>query len=253
MGHRQILALDQKASYSCALYLLAADGYLWDKARDAITMSQVIFPDIQLGGINVKGYILFHLAKDLYYRTGCVKISDLTDRSLGGPGNVCCPFNWMSFAGTWLKADGTDWYGVGRCCPIEQHYQLDWREESLRELIYQRFPLSYGRYIEVFGGGGWVLFGKPPDGMEVYNDYNSDLTNLFRCVRDRPLALIQELGFFPLNGREEFDHLKRFLNREEFMTPRSVVSGGGTPGRTMSDSRGVWRNPVYSGGTRKDV
>ncbi|MFR5664842.1 MAG: DNA adenine methylase [Enterocloster bolteae] len=92
-------------------------------------------------------------------------------------------------------------------------------KKALRELIYQRFPLSYGRYIEVFGGGGWVLFGKPPDGMEVYNDYNSDLTNLFRCVRDRPLALIQELGFFPLNGREEFDHLKRFLNREEFMTP----------------------------------
>lgn len=55
--------------------------------------------------------------------------------------------------------------------------------------------------------------------MEVYNDYNSDLTNLFRCVRDRPLALIQELGFFPLNGREEFDYLKRFLNREEFMAP----------------------------------
>lgn len=49
---------------------------------DAITMSQVIFPDIQLGGINVKGYILYHLAKDLYYRTGCVKVSDLTDRSL---------------------------------------------------------------------------------------------------------------------------------------------------------------------------
>ena len=92
-------------------------------------------------------------------------------------------------------------------------------KQALRELIYQRFPLSYGRYIEVFGGGGWVLFGKPPDGMEVYNDYNSDLTNLFRCVRDRPLALIQELGFFPLNGREEFDYLKRFLNREEFMAP----------------------------------
>ena len=92
-------------------------------------------------------------------------------------------------------------------------------KKALRELIYQRFPLSYGRYIEVFGGGGWVLFGKPPDGMEVYNDYNSDLTNLFRCVRDRPLALIQELGFFPLNGREEFNYLKRFLNREEFMAP----------------------------------
>ena len=44
-------------------------------------------------------------------------------------------------------------------------------KKSLRDLIYQRMPISYDRYIEVFGGGGWVLFGKPPDKcMEVYND-----------------------------------------------------------------------------------
>ena len=92
-------------------------------------------------------------------------------------------------------------------------------KKALRHLIYQRFPVSYGRYIEVFGGGGWVLFGKPPGGMEVYNDYNADLTNLFRCVRDRPLALLKELGFFPLNGREEFEYLKRFMDREENVAP----------------------------------
>ena len=90
-------------------------------------------------------------------------------------------------------------------------------KKALRELIYQRFPVSYGRYIEVFGGGGWVLFGKRPEGMEVYNDYNSDLTNLFRCVKDKPLSLIKELGFFPLNGREEFDYLKKFMSKEEFV------------------------------------
>ena len=27
-------------------------------------------------------------------------------------------------------------------------------KKALRELIYQRFPKNYGRYIEVFGGGG---------------------------------------------------------------------------------------------------
>lgn len=82
VGHRQILAMDKNPSYAAALYLLSADGYLWGKAQDAITMSQVLFEDIQLGGINVRGYILFHLAKDLYFRSECVKISDLTDRSL---------------------------------------------------------------------------------------------------------------------------------------------------------------------------
>lgn len=87
-------------------------------------------------------------------------------------------------------------------------------KKALRELIYERIPPSYSRYVEVFGGGGWVLFGKPPDQMEVYNDYNSNLTNLFRCVRDRPMAFLKELGFLPLNGREEFDFLKQYLSRE---------------------------------------
>ena len=31
-------------------------------------------------------------------------------------------------------------------------------KKSIRDLIYARFPQNYGRYIEVFGGGGWVLF-----------------------------------------------------------------------------------------------
>lgn len=31
--------------------------------------------------------------------------------------------------------------------------------------------------LRIFGGGGWVLFGKEPDKgvMEVFNDYNADL------------------------------------------------------------------------------
>ena len=36
-------------------------------------------------------------------------------------------------------------------------------KKALRDLIYLRMPGHYDLYIEVFGGGGWVLFGKPPD------------------------------------------------------------------------------------------
>ena len=87
-------------------------------------------------------------------------------------------------------------------------------KKALRALIYQRMPKEFGRYIEVFGGGGWVLFGKPPDTpMEVYNDFNSDLANLFRCVKERPMALLKELNFFPLNGRDEFLVLKNIWKR----------------------------------------
>lgn len=90
-------------------------------------------------------------------------------------------------------------------------------KKALRPLIYQRMPKEFGRYIEVFGGGGWVLFGKPPNtGMEVYNDFNTDLANLFRCVKERPFSLLKELNFLPLNGRDEFIVLKKYLEKEEF-------------------------------------
>ncbi len=92
-------------------------------------------------------------------------------------------------------------------------------KKAFRELIYERLPKEYGRYIEVFGGGGWVLFGKSPDSrcMEVYNDFNSNLANLFFCVKHRPVAFLLELGFLPLNSRDEFIVLRKFLDKEEFI------------------------------------
>ena len=68
-------------------------------------------------------------------------------------------------------------------------------------ILYALFPLKYERYIEPFGGSGAVLLGKPiPDKFEVFNDYNRNLVNLFRCMRSRPLAFNRELGFLNLNS-----------------------------------------------------
>lgn len=52
--------------------------------------------------------------------------------------------------------------------------------------------------------------------MEVYNDYNFNLTNLFHCVKERPMALLLELGFLPLNSRDEFESLQRYFECDEF-------------------------------------
>lgn len=88
---------------------------------------------------------------------------------------------------------------------------------SILHILYSLFPLKYGRYIEPFGGSGAVLLGKPvPDKFEVYNDYNANLVNLFRCMRDRPLEFIRELGFLNLNARNDFAVLKQFFKHEEF-------------------------------------
>ena len=88
---------------------------------------------------------------------------------------------------------------------------------SILPIIYSVFPLNYNRYIEPFGGSGAVLLGKNlPDRFEVYNDYNKDLVNLFLCIREKPMALIKQLGFFPLNSRTDFKLLKAFFERETF-------------------------------------
>lgn len=85
-------------------------------------------------------------------------------------------------------------------------------KKSLREKIIIRFPLNYKRYIEVFGGGAWVLFFKPPEAFEVYNDFNCLLTNLFRCMRDCPDELNNEMEFM-LNSRLDFEYVKEILNK----------------------------------------
>lgn len=87
-------------------------------------------------------------------------------------------------------------------------------KKALRDLIYTRFPENYGRYIEVFGGGGWVLFGKRIDKFEVYNDFNNNLTNMFRVIRDQPLAFIEELGYLPENGRNIFNLYKDIISKQ---------------------------------------
>lgn len=92
-------------------------------------------------------------------------------------------------------------------------------KKALREEVVQRFPLYYERYIEVFGGGGWVLFHKPPGrDFEVYNDFNSLLANLYRCVRDRHEELIDSLRYV-LNSREDFELIKQALARDNVNLP----------------------------------
>ena len=84
-------------------------------------------------------------------------------------------------------------------------------KKALRDEIISRFPTDYKRYIEVFGGGGWVLFHKSPgNDFEVYNDRNPNLANLYRCVRDHPDELISELTY-ALNSRTDFDYIRKVM------------------------------------------
>ena len=87
-------------------------------------------------------------------------------------------------------------------------------KKALRDEILARFPRNYNRYIEVFGGAGWVLFHKPPgNDFEVFNDFNGNLVNLYRCVREQPEALRDELRYM-LNSRLDFEYMKGMLHSQ---------------------------------------
>ncbi len=87
-------------------------------------------------------------------------------------------------------------------------------KKSSRDIIIPRFPLYYEKYIEVFGGGGWILFAKPPgNDHEIFNDANSNISNLFYCVREHSDELIEKLRYV-LNCREDFDRIKHIISEK---------------------------------------
>ncbi len=81
-------------------------------------------------------------------------------------------------------------------------------KKRLRKEILSYFPQRIDRYIEVFGGAGWILFAKDRCAqLEVFNDINSELINLYRCVKYHPEAVQKELEY-TLSSREQFDDYK---------------------------------------------
>ncbi|HSA05669.1 MAG TPA: DNA adenine methylase [Candidatus Gastranaerophilales bacterium] len=81
----------------------------------------------------------------------------------------------------------------------------------LRKYLEPLVPDDIVSYIEVFGGGAWVLFYKDRwADLEIYNDFDSRLTNLFRVVKYHPQELRREMRFM-LGSRELFEE---FLYQE---------------------------------------
>ena len=75
-------------------------------------------------------------------------------------------------------------------------------KSQLANRIVSMFPDKIERYIEVFGGGGSVLFARDKHApLEIYNDANSQLVNLFRCIRFHRGELQREISWSLLSRR----------------------------------------------------
>lgn len=90
-------------------------------------------------------------------------------------------------------------------------------KSALAKQIVPLLPDDIQRYVEVFGGGGSVMFygNQPRAPLEIYNDFNHDLVNLFRCVKYHCTELQREIdGYF--NCREWFDDIKKQMEIKGF-------------------------------------
>lgn len=82
-------------------------------------------------------------------------------------------------------------------------------KKLLRKTISNFVPEDIQTYIEPFGGGAWVLFYKDKwADLEIYNDLDGRLVNLFRIVKYHPQAFKDEIKYL-LGSREMF---MQFLN-----------------------------------------
>lgn len=91
-------------------------------------------------------------------------------------------------------------YDVEPTRPAIRYLGGKWR---LAPWIIEQFP-AHQVYVEPFGGGGNVLLRKDRAKVEIYNDLDDDLVNLFRVLRD-PLAasaLIGQLDLTPFARSE---------------------------------------------------
>lgn len=85
------------------------------------------------------------------------------------------------------------------------------KRRLLNEIIPYISPFS--RYYEPFVGGAAVLFGLHPQNA-VINDYNIELINTYRIIRDNPSSLIDLLQEHKKNNSPEYYYVIRALDRD---------------------------------------
>lgn len=86
-------------------------------------------------------------------------------------------------------------------------YLINWvgGKRLLRKTIADIIPKNINGYIEPFGGGAWVLFFKDKWAeLEVYNDLDGRLVNLFNVTKYHPCELARQMCFM-LASREQFE------------------------------------------------
>lgn len=89
-------------------------------------------------------------------------------------------------------------------------------KEKLIPYIRQMIPPGIKQFAEVFGGSGALILSLTPQKkrLDIYNDLNDDLFNVFCCIKEKPIALAKELQFLPIHGRTPFAFYRSIVAHE---------------------------------------
>lgn len=89
-------------------------------------------------------------------------------------------------------------------------------KEKLVPYIMPMIPPHAKEFLEAFGGSAALsLAMKPQKGrLDIYNDVDDDLFNVFCCIKEKPNQLARELKFLPINGRTPFQFYRNIAEHE---------------------------------------
>lgn len=79
-------------------------------------------------------------------------------------------------------------------------------KSKLRKTIIEMVP-EHKCYVELFFGAGWVYFGKEPSKVEVINDIDKELINLFKMIKYHAPE-IERMLEYEFSGRDIFEEYK---------------------------------------------
>lgn len=81
-------------------------------------------------------------------------------------------------------------------------------KSKLRKTIIELIP-EHTCYVELFFGAGWVYCGKEPSNVEVINDVDKELVNLFKMIKYHSPE-IERLLDYEFSGRDIFEEYKNY-------------------------------------------
>jgi len=88
----------------------------------------------------------------------------------------------------------------------------------LKDWIIPKLDYSKRTYVELFGGGASILINKPPHKVEIYNDIDGDLVNLFNVVKNNFDKFEKELEWELISEENFYKYLKE-LNETKDLEP----------------------------------